>query len=238
MPPGLPGLPKIKLPENPLSPLRKVVHKGHQQIEKAGRDIHSIAEELRGNIPNKTSTIQDIEKASEIEPQSRTASPTGGASKVTSEETIAYQKREIAKELWQLEKHLAQGCRIPDKTGKRIPCDCCEKGSWIAGLAYESIPIAERAGQTSGVFEKIASWSEALEPMVTVAAVEGGQYDYKKLSGEASALRKELMGTVAFNALLPPREQFTLEEAKELATEEATKEVERRWKSQEKKSTT
>jgi len=46
MPPELPGLLKIKLPENPLKSLRKVVHEGHQQIEKAGRDIRSIAEEF------------------------------------------------------------------------------------------------------------------------------------------------------------------------------------------------
>ncbi len=201
-----PRIPKIKLPTHPLEPLRELVRGGRERLEEAGSDIHSIAEDLRGNIPNITPTIQGTEKALEIEPQSRTASPTGGASKVTSEETIAYQKREIAKELWQLEKHLAQGCRIPDKTGKRIPCDCCEKGSWIAGLAYESIPIAERAGQTSDIFEKIASWAEDLEPMVTVAAVEGGQYDYKKISGEASALRKELMGSLTLGALRTPSE--------------------------------
>ncbi len=169
------------------------------------------------------------------EPQSRTSSPTTGVSKLTSEETIAYQKREIAKELWQLEKHLAQGCRIPDKTGKRIPCDCCYKGSWIAGLAYESIPVAERAGQTSDIFEKIASWAEELTPMVTVAAVESGQHDYKKLSGEASALRKELMGSLALGAMIEPKEQLTLEDAKKIAAEEAAKEVESKWHSQEKK---
>ena len=238
MPRGLPGLPKIKLPENPLRPIRKVIREGHQQIEKAGRGIHSITEELHSGTPDMPSTTQDTVKTPEIEPQSRTASPTTGVSKLTSEETIAYQKREIAKELWQLEKHLAQGCRIPDKTGKRIPCDCCEKGSWIAGLAYESIPIAERAGQTSDIFEKIASWAETLEPMVTVAAVEGGQYDYKKLSGEASALRKKLMGSLALKALthmIEPKEQITLEDAKSLAAEEAEKEVEKRWHSQEKK---
>ena len=43
--------------------------------------------------------------------------------------------------------------------------------------------------------------------MVTVAAVEGGQYDYKKLSGEASALRKELMGTLALSAMVAPVEE-------------------------------
>jgi len=42
---------------------------------------------------------------------------------------------------------------------------------------------------------------------VTVAAVEGGQYDYKKLSGEASALRKELMGSLTLGALRAPAEQ-------------------------------
>ena len=203
MPPGMPKLPRIKLPTSPLEPLREIVRGGRERLEEAGSDIHSIAEEFRGNFPNTTSTIQNTEKAPEIEPQRRTASPTTGASKLTSEETIDYQKREIAKELWQLEKHLAQGCRIPDKTGERIPCDCCEKGSFIAGLAYESIPIAERAGQASGVFEKIAQWSEDLTPMVTVDAVESGQYDYKKLSGQASALRKELMGSLALKAMLP-----------------------------------
>jgi len=202
----LPRIPKIKLPTHPLEPLREIVRGGRERLEEASSDIHSIAEDLRGNILNITPTIQETEKATEIEPQSRTASPTTGVSKVTSEETLAYQKREIAKELWQLEKHLAQGCRIPDKTGKRIPCDCCEKGSWIAGLAYESIPIAERAGQTSSVFDKIAQWSEDLTPMVTVAAVESEQYDYKKLSGEASALRKELMGSLALGALRAPSE--------------------------------
>ena len=238
MPPELPGLPKIKLPENPLSPLRKVLHEGHQQIEKAGRDIRSIAEELHGGTPDMTSTAQDTEKAPKIEPQSRTSSPTTDVSKLTNDEILAYQNREIGRELWQLEKHLSQGCRIPDRTGKPVPCDCCEKGSFIAGLAYESIPIAERGGKPSTIYEKIAKWAEELEPMVTASAVESGQYDYKNLSGQASALRKELMGTGSLNALLTPKDQFSLEEAKELAAEEATKEVERRWKSQEKKSAT
>jgi len=235
MPPRLPELPKIKLPENPLSPLRKVIREGHQQIEKAGRDIRSIVEEFHGGTPDRESTIQDTGETPEIEPQRRTASPTTGASKLTNEEILAYQNREIGRELWQLEKHLSQGCRIPDRTGKPVPCDCCEKGGFIAGLAYESIPIAERGGKPSATYEKIAKWAEELTPMVTVAAVENGQYDYKKISGQASALRKELMGTGAFNALLPPRELLTLEEARELATEEATKEVEKRWRSQEKK---
>ena len=212
MPPRIPKLPRVKLPTRPLEPLRGIVHESRERLDKAGSDIRSIAEDLRGSIPTQPSTIQEIEKAPEIEPQSRTAGSTAATSKLTSEETLAYQKREIGRELWQLERHLAQGCRIPDKSGKRIPCDCCEKGSFIAGLAYESIPIAERAGQTSDIFEKIAEWSEELAPMVTVAAVESGQYDYKKLSGEASALRKKLMGSLTLGALLSPKERTEVAE--------------------------
>lgn len=207
-----PRIPRIKLPTHPLEPLREIVRGGRERLEEAGSDIHSIAEEFHGGTPNTTSTIQETEKAPKIEPQSRTVGSTAATSKLTSEETLAYQKREIAKELWQLEKHMAQGCRIPDRTGKRIPCDCCEKGSFIAGLAYESIPIAERAGQPSSIFEKIAQWSEDLAPMVTVTAVESSQYDYKKLSGEASALRKELMGSLTLGSLMSPKERAEVAE--------------------------
>ena len=208
----VPRIPKIKLPTHPLEPLREIVRGGRERLEEASSDIHSIAEDLRGNILNITTTIQETEKATEIEPQSRTASPTTGVSKLTNDEILAYQNREMGRELWQLEKHLAQGCRIPDKSGKRIPCDCCAKGGFIAGLAYESIPIAERGGKPSTTYEKIAKWAEELEPMVTVLAVESGQYDYTKLSGQASALRKELMGSLALGALLSPKDRTEIAE--------------------------
>ena len=64
MPPRIPKLPKLT---HPLEPLREIVRGGRERLEEAGRDIHSIAEEFRGNIPNITSTIQDTEKAPEIE---------------------------------------------------------------------------------------------------------------------------------------------------------------------------
>lgn len=212
MPPEPPKLPEIKLPPNPLKPLRDIIRGGREKIENAGSDIRSLADELHGNFPGTASTTQIGERSPRNGPQSPVQSPPAGTSKLTSEETLAYQKREIGGELWLLEKHLAQGCRIPDKTGKRIPCDCCEKGSWIARLAYESIPIAERAGQSSDIFEKIARWSEDLEPMVTVTAVESGKYDYKKLSGEASALRKQLMGSLSLGALLSPKDRTEVAE--------------------------
>ncbi len=129
------------------------------------------------------------------------APPTPGQSALSSEELIAYQNRELGRELWLLERHLSQGCRIPDRKGRRTPCDCCAKGSFIAGMAYESIPIAERIGLPSKIYHEIAQWAEKLEPKVTVPAITEGGHDYKKLSGEASMLRKKLMGTISLKAL-------------------------------------
>lgn len=46
--------------------------------------------------------------------------PAPATKKVTTEETIRYQRREIGKELLLLEKHMQQGCKIEGKA-----CDCC-----------------------------------------------------------------------------------------------------------------
>jgi len=190
-------MPKLPNPGDVFS----VIDKASSVIDKGLDFIDKVSDRL-DKLGLTESTIQDTEETPEIQPQRRTSSPATGASKLTNEETLAYQNREIGRELWQLEKHLAQGCRIPDRTGKPVPCDCCEKGGFIAGLAYESIPIAERASSSSVIYQKVARWVEELTPMVTVSAVESGQYDYKKLSGQASALRKELMGSTSLKALL------------------------------------
>ena len=78
MAPGPPRLPRIKLPANPLEPLREIVRGGRERIENAGSDIRSVADELHGAIPDMTSTIHGTEKVPEIEPQSPTAGSTTG----------------------------------------------------------------------------------------------------------------------------------------------------------------
>lgn len=192
----------MPLPRSPIEPLKNIIREGRQQVRKASDEIRSLADELHSTVGSKPAQPSPSE----------TKTPGAGASRLTSEEILAYQNREIGRELWALEKHLTQGCLIPDKTGKPVPCDCCEKGTFISGLAYESISIAERAGKPSGIYSRIAKWCEELGPKVTVPAVESGQYDYKKISGEASALRKELMGTTAFGALLTPKERTAVAE--------------------------
>lgn len=207
MPPELPKLPGINLPSNPLDAVRGIMHEGRETVEKIGNDIRSLAGEMHSSSLSTTTTTQNDDKAPRIEPQSPRQGLSTGVSKLTNDELLAYQRREIGRELWQLEKHLAQGCRIPDTSGKAIPCDCCQKGTFVAGLAYESIPIAERAGQSSSDFKEIAAWCEALDAKVTVDVIEAGGYDYKKLSGEASALRKRLMGSLSLGTLLSPQDR-------------------------------
>lgn len=53
-PPKLPG---IKLPSNPLDPLRDIIREGRERVEKAGSDIRSLADELRSGFPGVASPI-------------------------------------------------------------------------------------------------------------------------------------------------------------------------------------
>lgn len=70
MPPGPPKLPRIKLPSSPLDPLRDIIRIGRERVEKAGSDIRSLADEIRGSFPSTISTIiHGGEKADEIDPQ-------------------------------------------------------------------------------------------------------------------------------------------------------------------------
>ena len=108
------------------------------------------------------------------------------AEHVTTDETIEYQKREIAKELMLLEGHLQQGCKINSKA-----CDCCEKHPIkIEGLAQET------AGMTPDpVFNDLADWIKGIASITTEEASASGKYDkqYSKLAIKAREFRKSIM---------------------------------------------
>lgn len=170
--------------------------------EKVKLDIYSLSQTAPVKVTSpelEAGVMEPPTKEGAKQPKAATETPY--KSKLSNEELLVYQNREIARELWLLERHLSQGCRISNKDGDRTPCDCCAKGSFIAGLAYESIPMVERSGLNSDIYLEIAHWSDALEEKVTVPAIESGKYDYRKLSGEASKLRKKLMGTASSKAL-------------------------------------
>lgn len=118
-------------------------------------------------------------------------------SMVTDEETIAYQKRELSKEILLLEKHLQQKCKILNKA-----CDCCSKHLLpIEGLAQEAL------GMTGdSLYSEVQSWVRSITPVTTTEASASGHYDeqYPQLAVEARALRKRIMGTAEVSALLTP----------------------------------
>jgi len=149
---------------------------------------------------------------------------------LTTEETVAYQNREIGKQLLAMESHYAQRMRIAG-----VPCDCGSSKHllFLEELSLEVIPMV---GDPS-TYEEIIKWVKENEPKSTDEAAKSGKYDdeYPVLSGQARDFRKRVMGTLSPRAMIEPKGQITLEQAKKLAAEEAANEVEKRWQSQEKK---
>lgn len=149
---------------------------------------------------------------------------------LSTEETVAYQNREIGKQLFALERHYAQRMRIAG-----VPCDCGSTKHLLGveQLSEETIPMVA----DPSAYEEIISWVRENEPKSTDEAAKSGKYDqdYPVLSGQARDFRKRIMGTLSLSAMVEPKEPVTLEEAKKLVAQEAVKEVERRWPSQEKK---
>jgi hypothetical protein len=106
--------------------------------------------------------------------------------RVTTDETIQYQKREIAKELTLLEGHLQASCKINAK-----PCDCCEKHP----IKIEALALEGAGMSTDPVFTRLADWAQRISPITTEDAVGSGKYDdeYPKLAIKAREFRKAIM---------------------------------------------
>jgi len=142
---------------------------------------------------------------------------------LTTEETLAYQKREIGKELLVLESHLAQKCKI-----EGTPCDCCSKHPLkLEALAEETLGMT-----TDPIFGELARWTKEISSMTTEEASRSGQYDedYANLAVTARNFRKQIVGTAKLSALVPQDESpITLEDAKKLAADKAAKRIEEAW---------
>lgn len=148
----------------------------------------------------------------------------------TTEETTAQLKRRLAKELYKLELDLAGGMRTAGK-----PCDCLNSKHSLLfeGVAEELIPLDPH----NPIYHEILDWVNAALPKGTFEAISSGRYDaeYPLMASEMRDFRKRIMGTTLLTAMIEPKEQITLDEAKKLAAASAAKEVEARWHSQEKK---
>ena len=148
----------------------------------------------------------------------------------TSDETVRELKRRLGRELYKAELDLAAGLLIAGK-----PCTCLESKHTLQLEAAAEELISEDPDNT--VYLDIIQWIKTNQPKVTVEAIHSGKYaaEYPHMSNEFKNFRKRVMGTVGTVATgESPSTNITLEEAKQLASEEAAKEVERAWHSPEK----
>jgi hypothetical protein len=163
-----------------------------------------------------------------VKPVSETQRPS--ISLPTREETARELRRRLAKELYKAELDLAGGLKIAGKS-----CDCLSnKHTLLLEAAAEELISQD---PSNPVYLEIIQWVKDNGHKVTVEAIQSGKYkeEYRVMASQFKDLRKRVMGTAAPSDMKEPPQAITLEEAKELAAEEATKEVEKRWDSQEKK---
>lgn len=141
------------------------------------------------------------------------------ASEVTTDETVAYQNRELAKSLLVLERHLSQGCAIATARGK-IACDCC---SGRHPLELEKLSEEAQAMSAKPVYSQVIRFAREVEQKANVEAVRSGKYDteYREMAREARALRKELTAPEMMRAEHLTRQVQTGEITKEEAVEAA-----------------
>jgi hypothetical protein len=151
----------------------------------------------------------------------------------THEETANELKRRLGRELYKAELDLAAGLKIAGK-----PCTCLESKHTLELEAGAEELIPEDPGNP--VYREIISWIDDNQHKVTPEAIASGKYDteYPKMAAEFRDFRKRVMGTVGTAppaAKGKPIPKMTLQEAQQIAAEQAAEEVAKRWPSLEKK---
>ena len=155
------------------------------------KPIETAAQELPEEFP---------EEEGYLEPRRQKVHLVQREGGVSTEETVAYQNREIGKHLLSLEKHYAQKLTI---AGKK--CDC--------GQSRHLLGIESEAEQTIGMVDnpqlyyQLIEWVREVGPKSTVEAALTGQFEdeYPKYSRQARDFRKEIIGTIDPHYLFPNR---------------------------------
>lgn len=159
-------------------------------------DIRELQQILQASPPSTgpapvtphTGLVMVKEKV-EIKPNPNTTS------KVSTQETVDYQNRELGKILIQIERHASQGYKINGKA-----CDCGIKHlPDIESLCEETIPMVSNPD----IYYKIITWEKEIGPKITPEANDSGLYtaEYPEHSRQARDFRKELLGTLDYKAL-------------------------------------
>ena len=193
-------------------PFERLIFRPKDAVKAEEEFLQSLERQMKPKPPPAPVPAQDLPESYDDLPgrkpvSAKTAVPTmeRRESTITTEETIAYQRREIGKQMMLLETHLQQRCRIDGK-----PCDCCEKHPIVMeGLAQETIGMT-----TDPIYPDIVDWARYLSPITTQTASESGQYSdqYPELAIRTRELRKRMMGTTDLQALMSPEQQARAEE--------------------------
>ena len=170
--------------------------------EFAGSVTAPVVENRAPSEQKPITTTQPAEKPPEIEPQAAqrvhlTEPQPGGLS---TEETVAYENREIAKNLVQVEKHYAQKLRINGR-----PCDCGTGRHLLAieGGCENAISMVDNPD----IYYRVVEWAREVAPKSTDEAAKSGLYDeeYPTFSCQARDFRKEIIGSLDPRALYPQK---------------------------------
>jgi len=172
----------VRHPDNKknLEALQEILSESHAKPAESPPDVATTEEDNWGYL----------------EPRQQKAHLASKESGISTEETVAYQNREIAKNLLSMEKHYAQKLRI-----NGIPCDCGSGRHLLAieSLAEEAISMVDNPN----VYYRLIEWVKEVGPKSTDQAAKSGKYDseYPTFSHQARDFRKEIIGSLEPSAL-------------------------------------
>jgi hypothetical protein len=188
-------------------PIERVLFPRPDHTKALGEFAASVgASESQNKAPSEqkptVTTTQTAEKPPEIEPQEapkvHLAEPQPGG--LSTGETVAYENREIAKNLVQVEKHYAQKLRINGR-----PCDCGTGRHLLAieGGCENAISMVDNPD----IYYRVVEWAREVAPKSTDEAAKSGLYDeeYPTFSCQARDFRKEIIGSLDPRALYPQK---------------------------------
>lgn len=181
----------------------------------------SASPESEEEAPSEEKTTSTIQKPEEV----RQGGSTGVLTREGLDtERVAWQEDIALGEVWLLEGHLKNNC---------IACggdyECCWKHSDnMRRVADETLSMT-----TDPFWQNLKALAQEIRGKSHPDDVKSGTYvaEYPRLAVRLSEFRVPLQK----KAMERARPEITLEEAKKLAAEEAAKEVEKQWQSQEKK---
>ena len=184
----------VKPPSNKkrLEELQGILGEAHAKPVEAPTE--SLPEEIPEEYEDLKGYLEPHRQKVHLEPP-----PSNG---VSTEETVAYQNREIAKNLIVLEKHYAQKLTI---AGRRCDCGAGRHLLAIESLAEETISMVDNPD----IYYRLIDWVKEVSPKSTDQAAKSGQYDdeYPVFSRQTRDFRKEIIGSLEPSALFKKEEE-------------------------------